>query len=175
MVRPSMMALRRRKTIWQSKAMAVIALSALTLSTQALAGGGRRFGDGYYVDAKVLRVEPILRVVRVAAPREVCWEESVRRTGRHRWRRHRPRRHYAIVELHCEIQTEYHNEERIDGYNVTYRYRGRHFTTRMKRDPGRRIRVRVRVEPAVEHERVSRAGKEYRSRDFICDDDCFDS
>lgn len=175
------MALRRRKIIWQSKAIAIISLSALTLSTQALAGGSRHFDDGYYVDAEVVRVEPLVRTVQVAAPRKVCWEQRVRHSGRHRWRQHLPWRHhrpdrrYVTVEHRCEIRTEYHNEARIDGYNVTYRYQGRNFTIRKDHDPGKRIRLRVRVEPTAEYERVSGAGKEYRSRDFICGDDCFDS
>jgi uncharacterized protein YcfJ len=40
-------------------------------------------------------------------------------------------------------------EERIDGYDVTYRYAGREYFTRMPFDPGDRIRVRVDVTPAV--------------------------
>lgn len=213
--------------MWQSKAMAVIALSSLAISTQALADGDRLFDDGYYVNAKVVRVVPIVRMVQVATPREVCWNEKVRHVEHHRWRRrnpalpmivggvvggvvgnqigkrggraaltiagtligaavghrvhnaphhhHRPARSYTTVEPRCEIQTDYHNEERIDGYRVTYRYHGRHFTTRTDHDPGRRVRVRVQVEPTVDYERVTRTGHEYRSHDLICDDDCPDT
>lgn len=38
-------------------------------------------------------------------------------------------------------------ESRITGYDVTYDYRGRSYTTFMQRDPGDRIRLRVTVEP----------------------------
>lgn len=197
--------------MWQSKAMTVIALSALAISTQALAGDGRYGEDGYYVNAKVVRVEPIVQMVQVAAPREVCWKERVRHVRHHRRRHdqsalpvivggvvggvvgnqigkrgnrdaltiagtligaavghgvgnathhhHRPARRYHTIEHRCEIQTEYHTEERIDGYNVTYRYHGHHFTTRTDHDPGKRIRVRVQVEPTVEYERVTRTGR----------------
>ena len=39
-------------------------------------------------------------------------------------------------------------EERIDGYDVTYRYHGRLHHTRMPYDPGKRVRVRTDVSPA---------------------------
>ncbi len=47
----------------------------------------------------------------------------------------------------CENTTETHYEERLQGYDVTYRYRGENFKTRMKRDPGDRIKVQVSVRP----------------------------
>lgn len=47
----------------------------------------------------------------------------------------------------CDVEHEYREEERISGYNVTYRYAGETYTTRMSRDPGRTIRVRVQVSP----------------------------
>jgi len=47
----------------------------------------------------------------------------------------------------CDISYETHEEERIDGYRVTYVYRGTEYRTRMRRHPGERIKVRVLVEP----------------------------
>jgi uncharacterized protein YcfJ len=38
-------------------------------------------------------------------------------------------------------------EQRTDGYDVTYDYRGHSYTTVMSRDPGDRVRLRVSVEP----------------------------
>ncbi|MDX1512763.1 MAG: glycine zipper 2TM domain-containing protein [Gammaproteobacteria bacterium] len=62
------------------------------------------------------------------------------------------RRHYGsystVVETRCSVRTEYHDEERIDGYRVTYRYGGRTYTSRMDHHPGDRVRVDVRVTPA---------------------------
>jgi uncharacterized protein YcfJ len=37
-------------------------------------------------------------------------------------------------------------EQRTNGYDVTYDYRGHSYTTVMSRDPGNRVRVRVSVE-----------------------------
>lgn len=48
----------------------------------------------------------------------------------------------------CETQYQAHQEERIDGYRVTYRYKGQKYVTEMPYDPGRKIRVRVDVRPA---------------------------
>lgn len=47
----------------------------------------------------------------------------------------------------CTTRMEYHTEERPDGYDVTYRYRGEIFTTRMPYHPGKKLRLRVSVRP----------------------------
>lgn len=48
----------------------------------------------------------------------------------------------------CETTMRQHQEERIDGYRVEYRYNGQTYATQMPYDPGREIRVRVDVQPA---------------------------
>ncbi len=48
----------------------------------------------------------------------------------------------------CETNYANHQEERIDGYRVTYVYNGQKYATRMPTDPGRRLRIRVDVRPA---------------------------
>lgn len=52
-------------------------------------------------------------------------------------------------ERRCRTTHERRTEERVDGYRVTYDYQGEVFTTRMSRDPGRRIPVRVSVRPVT--------------------------
>ncbi len=54
----------------------------------------------------------------------------------------------ARVVQRCETRYQSEYEERIDGYNVTYEYNGRRFTTRMPYDPGATMRVSVAVAPA---------------------------
>lgn len=49
----------------------------------------------------------------------------------------------------CVVHTRYQTQERLLGYDVTYRYRGTINTTRMNYDPGRFIQVRVDVSPVV--------------------------
>lgn len=45
----------------------------------------------------------------------------------------------------CRVVDAY--ESRTIGYDVTYDYRGRSYTTMMQRDPGERVRLRVSVTP----------------------------
>lgn len=48
----------------------------------------------------------------------------------------------------CRTITDTHVEQRVDGYDVAYRYGGRIYHTTMPYDPGRRIPVDVNVRPA---------------------------
>lgn len=47
----------------------------------------------------------------------------------------------------CENTVEIRYEKRIFAYDVTYDYRGRTYSTRMKKNPGSRIKLKVNVEP----------------------------
>ncbi len=49
----------------------------------------------------------------------------------------------------CETRYEQHQEERIDGYDVVYRYKGQKYATRMPYDPGRKIRIRIDIRPVA--------------------------
>ena len=49
----------------------------------------------------------------------------------------------------CETRYTYQEEERLDGYNVTYRYKGQRYTTFMRDRPGKFVRVNVHVSPVV--------------------------
>jgi len=53
----------------------------------------------------------------------------------------------TVYEPRCRTVSETRYEDRIEGYDVTYRYGGRSYTTRMPYDPGNRISVRVDVSP----------------------------
>lgn len=59
---------------------------------------------------------------------------------------HHETREYGYEER-CRTYVDYSSEERVDGYWVTYRYQGEEFRTRMRRDPGDTISVRVRIVP----------------------------
>jgi len=47
----------------------------------------------------------------------------------------------------CTTVEDIHEQERLAGYRVTYRFAGETYTTRTRRDPGDTLRVRVRVTP----------------------------
>jgi uncharacterized protein YcfJ len=60
--------------------------------------------------------------------------------------------HYTTTyERHCETTHHRRYEEQLVGYDVTYRYRGRVFTTFTKEHPGKRIPVRVDVRPVEDY------------------------
>jgi len=54
---------------------------------------------------------------------------------------------YPETVQRCETTNELHEEERVEGYNVTYEYDGHRYMTRTRQDPGREIAVRVSVTP----------------------------
>jgi uncharacterized protein YcfJ len=56
---------------------------------------------------------------------------------------------YSRPVKRCETQYREHQEKRVDGYDVLYRYNGQRYATRMASDPGRKIRVRVDVRPVA--------------------------
>ena len=64
-------------------------------------------------------------------------------------RRHAQRHGDVRYEEHevCSTVYERVEEERLTGYDVSYAYGGQSYKTRMHRDPGSTVRVRVQVEP----------------------------
>lgn len=47
----------------------------------------------------------------------------------------------------CETVYEYHEEERLVGYHVQYRYHDEEYSVRMDEDPGAQIRIKVSIQP----------------------------
>lgn len=62
--------------------------------------------------------------------------------------RHASSPRYGTEEV-CEVVNDYHEEERVIGYNVRYRYNDATYTTRMDADPGDTIKVRLAVSPVA--------------------------
>ena len=50
-------------------------------------------------------------------------------------------------EERCKVVDNFHTEERLQGYDVSYEYNGRIYNTRTKSDPGTTITVSVNVVP----------------------------
>ena len=97
---------------------------------------GRQFGDGRGRDA--------MTVVGTLLGSAIGHDAAVRR------QRRESGEVYSRTVERCETSYSIDRQERIDGYEVTYRYRGRTFTTRTDSHPGERIRVRVSVTPVTE-------------------------
>lgn len=55
--------------------------------------------------------------------------------------RYDDRQYQAVTVERCEFVHDRVIEERVDGYDVTYRHRGRRYRTRMPHHPGHRLRV----------------------------------
>ncbi|WP_216825077.1 glycine zipper 2TM domain-containing protein [Agarilytica rhodophyticola] len=53
---------------------------------------------------------------------------------------------YEDVER-CEVSYHTETQERLTGYDVTYKYRGKTYSTFMEEHPGKRIKVSVNVQP----------------------------
>ena len=165
--------------------------------------------EEFSVIVPVLDVEPLVRIVQVTTPQEVCWEEPVHHAGyrgreshtpkilggivggvvgnqfgsgrgkavmtvagallgasigrdvAHRRARHGPT--HISMERRCKIEQVTHEEERIDGYEVTYEYGGREFSTHTPVNPGDTIRVRVRVEPVAYNDRIDPGRHSYQA------------
>jgi uncharacterized protein YcfJ len=176
---------------------AVLAGSLLTSTAWAGHDEETVESRGRYDEARVLRVEPLVRIVRVAEPRRECWDEDHyvaarseprgtaagaitgaiiggvigRQFGSGRGRDaatvagalmgsaigtdHAARDNHYRADTHgrvasrtrCSQRDEWREEERVEGYRVTYEYDGQRYTTRTSRDPGDTIKVWVSVRP----------------------------
>lgn len=56
---------------------------------------------------------------------------------------------YVDTEERCRTVYNTREEEKLVGYDVSYRYNGSEHTVRMPEDPGATVRVRVDVEPVL--------------------------
>ncbi len=54
---------------------------------------------------------------------------------------------YTSYESFCEVENQVSYEEILDGYKVTYRYNGKKYKVDMPYDPGKRIKLKVSVDP----------------------------
>jgi len=95
----------------------------------AIIGGvvGHQFGSGRGNDAATIAGSMLGAAIGHGPVRKVEYSRPVER---------------------CETRYKSHQERRIDGYNVVYRYNGQKYSTRMPYDPGKSIKVRVDIRPA---------------------------
>jgi uncharacterized protein YcfJ len=52
-------------------------------------------------------------------------------------------------EEHCKTRHQVSYEEVVDGYDVTYKYRGKRYHVEMPYDPGKRIKMRIQITPVI--------------------------
>jgi len=107
----------------------------------AIIGGviGNRFGHGD--GRKIATVAGA--VLGTSVGRDI--KHNNRRNTRHGSGRYEQSRYETVQR--CELQDNYISEERVIGYDVSYKYRGNVFHTQMPQEPGKKIKVKVTVNP----------------------------
>ena len=124
--------------------LAVVLATALATST-AFAQATANTSYGY---AQVLRVEPVYEAATVQAVDPGCLRPADARSP--------PPRAGADCQPHA-VQVR-----RIVAYDVEYTYKGDTYMSRLREDPGNRLRVRVTVVPDDDRARSSVAPSETR-------------
>ena len=120
----------------------LVACAALALSGTAVAADAQSFTQW----APVIRATPVY--THVSEPQQQCWTERVTTTDQYvdRYGTSRITMHPITHDVQ-RCRTVDTGRDILDGYDVTYRYQNRDFTTRLAYNPGDRIQVRVDVEP----------------------------
>ena len=120
----------------------LVACAAIALGSTAIAGHAQSFMQW----APVIRATPVY--THVSEPQQQCWTERVTTTDE--YVDHYGASRIAMQPVTRDVQrcrTVETGRDVVDGYDVTYRYQNRDFTTRLANDPGDRIQVRVDVAP----------------------------
>jgi uncharacterized protein YcfJ len=60
-----------------------------------------------------------------------------------------PQNGYTEYEQRCSVRHQVSYEEVLEGYQVTYRYQGERYQIKMPYDPGKRIKLRIQIEPVI--------------------------
>jgi len=58
-----------------------------------------------------------------------------------------PAKYYSDITQVCNTETSWRSEERVVAWDVSWKYRGQIYHSRMDEPPGERIRIRVSVDP----------------------------
>jgi len=122
-----------------------------------LLGGviGRQFGSGSGRDAAT--------VAGVLIGSAIGHDNEANKNSR---RRNHRENYETRTREECSTRYQRQQEERIDGYKVTYNFQGENFYTRTRYEPGKQIRLAVNVRPVEEN---------YQSNNYHYSDDDDDS
>lgn len=108
------------------RAASIALLVMLSCSGQVLARLGEE--NVIYAYAQVLRASPVYETLRTLKPEHRCDGPAESNSNCH------------------TVQVE--QEQRLlTGYDVEYQYKGEKYMSRMARDPGKRVRIRIAVAP----------------------------
>ena len=108
-----------------------------------------------YDYAQVLALEPVYQVLRTTRSERVCDAKAAGGNGitrvasavKERLRSPATREEREAGLSNCRMEPVVREFRRAIAYDVDYSYKGSKFRTRMDRDPGNRLRVRVSITP----------------------------
>ena len=60
-----------------------------------------------------------------------------------------PQGSHTEYQQRCDVRHQVSYEEVLDGYRVSYRYQGERYQIKMPYDPGKRIKLRIQIEPVI--------------------------
>jgi hypothetical protein len=148
-----------------------IITAALAVALPAAAQTGLRYdeynnNDVRFDFARVVKVDAVVNHASRPISRETCWEEPTTYQYRPSYTYYRDDdsggpdavtvdgdyRKISDGGQRCRTETNWRSTDRVLGYEVTYRYGGREYTTRMDHDPGDRLRVRVNYDYTIQPE-----------------------
>ena len=97
--------------------------------------------------ARVIAVRPVYQVLRTTANARVCDEPDRGRTLSRRMVGAVRNRVEDEQGVNCRMEQVPREFRRTIAYDVDYEYKGSKFRTRMARDPGNRLRIRISITP----------------------------
>ena len=119
----------------------LVACAAMAIGGTAIVAHAESFMQW----APVIRATPVY--THVSEPQQQCWTERVTTTDQYVDRYGATRIAAPLTHDVQRCRTAETGRDVVDGYDVTYRYQNRDFTTRLPNDPGDRIQVRIDVAP----------------------------
>ena len=139
---------------------------ALAIAMPVAAQTAYRYDDGdvRYDIARVVKVDAVVSHASRPVSRETCWSEPTTYQYRPGYTYRGDADNDGDADRvtvsggyqkindggeRCRTETSWRDTDRVLGYEVTYRYGGREYTTRMDHDPGDRMRVRVNYDYTI--------------------------
>ena len=111
-------------------------LAALLLAPGVGYAQSHQIGENVtYGYAQVLRASPVYQAVRTQAPGRRCDRLAGKDGGD------------PAGGVPCRAVEVEREERRLTGYDVEYQYKGERYMSRLAKDPGNRLRIRVSVMP----------------------------
>lgn len=117
---------------------------AANIMVGSILGGviGNQFGKGQGKDAATV-AGALLGAAIASDNQKYAPKHGQKHSYRHR--DHHYDRHPRHGRQQCRTERKWVEEERVTGYEVTYRFKGETYRTIMDHDPGHRVRVRMHL------------------------------